>query len=226
MAAPYTVVSSNVATGSASLTTAAAALSAPVGDLVYVAAGNSGGDTITTALTDTAGNTWSVALPQITGVTQRVTLYASILTHAIVSGTTTFSATWSSTTGAKFLIARGCTGISSATPDAHPTMASGTSAAPSSASSGTLGQANELLVGVVQNAAATISLPSFGTLITSTNSASCSVFDAVVASNSAVSASATLSTSVVWMAGIATFKFTLLPRPVVISQARQRAALY
>ena len=118
-------------------------------DLVYLMVAN-GANTVT-GVSDTQGNNYAPVVAVSTGG-QRTALWAALAIRPLAAGTDSFTMTSSSTTGAKLLIARGCSGVASATPDTF-NQKNGSSASPSSNSTGNLSQPNELVVGAIQNAA-------------------------------------------------------------------------
>lgn len=185
------------------------------GDLVYVSAGaNTAGQTIL-SITDSKSNSYSAVNGAGTSSNLQF-FWASLTTHALVSGTDTMTFTFSTATGSKQIIARGCPGISSAAPD-KINSATGSSISPNSGASGNLSQSSELIVGIISNPAGggTPANFSFGTGMTVTQGNLLTEFDEVVTSSGSLSAKATIS-SAIWSASITTFKMTSVASPAAI----------
>lgn len=211
MPTPYNVCNGQAASGSSTLAVTVgsgtpAGRSTSAGDLVYVAAGDGAGLAIN-SVTDSQGNTYTKQADVTGGGNQRCTIWASLTTHALVSGTDTITITYAGTGGSKYLIARGCPGVVSATADKSAGI-TGTSTSPNSGPTGTLSQSAELAVGLIQDATAggTPTGLSFGTGLTVGN---LTEFEEITSSTAALAASGTI-TSAAWGACIATFKLGAL----------------
>lgn len=191
----------------------AGTLQAPAtGDLIYITAGNTGGRTVTSVI-DSQGQSYPPVVTT-TGGSLRTMTFALVNAKTLVSGTDTFSVTFSGTAVNGFVVVKGCDGVASATAD-KTAGTNGTGTAPSSGSSGALSQSGELVTGSIGAGSAAGGSPtglSFGsgtaTALTSASHGYYTEFDELVTATTAQTASGTLGTSAAWAASVAAFKLT------------------
>jgi hypothetical protein len=146
------------ATGSATSEVISVGTATTAGDVIFVALANSssGGATIT-GITDSAGNDYARIIPAANTSNEFGDLWAALPQNN--SGTTgalttsnTITVTWSATTGQKMCVAFGLSGVAaSSAVDQDPAPGHATNASPT-VSTGTLAQAAEMAIGVLNNA--------------------------------------------------------------------------
>lgn len=137
ISASQTVVSEAMTAGAAALI--------PAGTLVIVVAGYRSGSAISSCGPDSAGNTYSAGAVTLSNTTG-VRIFSSVLANDLPQGGT-ITVNYAAAANQKMVIAMSVTGMSSSPFDQGATF-TGTTATPS-ATTGTLAQADELIIGVV-----------------------------------------------------------------------------
>jgi hypothetical protein len=213
---PYLIGTANAALGSTTLVLTPATPSA-ANDVIHVAANtNAIGQTIT-GVTDTKGNTYAV----INSDTAQLPTYEFETTGVTIglSVSDTITITYSSTSGAKEAIAIGLPGVTPGHDSTGtPTPVDGAGALASTITSGTLSQANEVVLAIVSTGNQSTG-PAFGSGFTALGSTHqgfnqwLTVGFLVVSSTAAVTATATWGTSVKYCALMTSFQIPSTPPP-------------
>lgn len=208
-AGPYVVASGSQASGSTTHTVTASA-NVAAGDASIVVVGCGSATVAPSSVTDSASQTYTLRASQTVNNMQSW-IYVKIGSAALTSGTSTFTVTWNSTTGAKYLMALGCNGLASPTAF-DQTAADGSSGlSPSSGPTPTLSQANEVAIGVIMggSAASSVSFASSWQQLGSTLRNGSGVYFAVgfltTSSTAGVTTTGSLGASAAWGALAATF---------------------
>jgi hypothetical protein len=146
---PYALGAASTATAAAAVT---AATSTALGDAIVVGLGSSSTASVITSVTDTQGNIYQPYKSNATA--QFGAVWAAFAALPLTGGTDIITVTFTSATGQKNITALGCPGIlgfGAAVDTAAAASANGTSTAPS-ATTGTLANSGELLVGLITGA--------------------------------------------------------------------------
>ena len=214
MSNPYLICEGNEASGTTTLVLNVATPTS-AGDVVYVAANTASTGQTITGVADSKGNTYAAINSDLT----EVDTYQFETTNSTTALTTsdTITITYSGTGGAKAAVCVGLPGVTSGH-DVAPTTVNGASATSSSIASGTLGQANEVIMAVVSTGAQA-SGPSWGSGWTSVGTARqasnpwLTVAYQVVSSTSSVNATASWSASVKFCTLLSSWKIPATPPP-------------
>jgi hypothetical protein len=206
-AGPYTAGSNTFAAGSTSsvLTASANVVS---GDASIVVLGSATSGTTPTALTDSASQTYTLVASETLSNMQSWT-YVKYNSAALTSGTSTFTATWSNTSGVKYMAAVGCNGLATSSAFDQSAGNDGTSTSPSSGATSSLAQANEVAIGVIVggSGSGSVGFSSSWRQIGSTlhSGAYMAVGTLSTSSTSGVTVTGSLGSSAAWGALVATF---------------------
>ena len=217
MSNPYLICEGEAGPGSATLVlNVATATSA--GDVIFVAANTASTGQTITGVADSKGNTYAVINSDLTE-TDTYQFETTGTTNPLAAGGTpdTITITYSGTLGAKAAVCIGLPGVTSGH-DVAPTTVNGSAATSSSIASGTLGQANEVIMAVVATANQTAA-PTWGSGWTQIGVARQSgnpwltVAYRIVSSTSSVNATTTWGTSVKFCSLLSSWKIPSTPPP-------------
>ena len=214
MSNPYLICEGSEALGTNTLVLNVATPTS-AGDVVFVAADTSSTGQTVTGITDSKGNTYVVINSDLTETDTYQ--FETTGTTAALSGTDTITITYSGTAGAKAGICVGIPGVTSGH-DVAPTTVNSAGATSSSIASGTLGQANEVVVAVLTTGTQAAA-PTWGSGWTQVGVARqasnpwMTVAFQVVSSTSSVNATASWGTSVKFCTLLSSWKIPATPPP-------------
>ena len=214
---PYLIATGGAATGLGTTLVVNVATASAANDVIFVAASTSGIAGTISGVTDTKGNTYAAINSDLTQLPTYQ--FETTGTTAALTTSDTITITYSSTAGTKEAIIVGIPGVTSGHDGpATPSTVNSAGATSSSITSNTLSQANEVVM-VVLSTGNQAAGPTWGAGLTSVgverqgSNQWLTVAYEVVASTSAVTATATWATSVKFCTLLSTFKVPATPPP-------------